>query len=231
MQYPRFIVPCFIGAALAAGAVARADVAPHEIVAVAAEIGLTPHSLVVAGMSASNDAVAVLERLALAEQERDAFSAARSTVDATGAEVAEFSAAILLDPDDLDLQADHANAVALHDQALASLSTARDALLDAALDGVASQVVQNLQIWRATVGFAVDPEFRSVARPDEQWRLLAAALRAEQRAQRTGESLATEHAQLLSETRSELAVIEAQNALATYLSAIAQAFDNYANGE
>jgi tetratricopeptide (TPR) repeat protein len=210
-----------------AAASATAEVTGEQVRRTAESLGFSPTSLTIAGLTQSAEVEALLQRIADASSAIDALDQARTNLDQAGAELTSLKAIIAATPDDTEVMQAYQNALAAYDNAAATLDQARDDLRGHAVDGMSQSAIDSLDIWLTTSGYNVAAAFRVDARSDEQWRAIESALRAEKRAERLNQPLDTNHADLLNQVRSEVAVITAKNDLTAHLATVTQAFDNF----
>ena len=207
------------------GAPQDAPVPVEEIVRSAAEIGLTPESLVLAGMETS--AATLLLRVQDATTEREKLAESQSLASAAADLLAQCSMSLQANPDD-------ATAVQQFEQAAASLQAARSdvelerqALRNAVLFDATAPEIEALEHWRSSAPFRIAAEFRVLAKDDMEWQLIEAALRAEQRALLRDEAIDPVYADALEDLRDEPAVISAAQALSESLDATEAAFTGF----
>lgn len=202
-----------------------------DTIAIAYEIGITPESLVLAQLASSQcggalNALTVIEQVA--ELKSD-IVAARIMIDQNGQAVTNLAESVQVVSDDENLLADFAQALDDLNASKVAHASAKGTLLDEVLYEVPSAAVTALAIWRDSSHRNVPSEFRVLNLSDQQWNAIERALRAEKRAIRVGETLAAEHAQVLADVRSDVAVVNAQYALTSHLAAVETVFEQFSN--
>lgn len=197
----------------------HSDAPSPQTVQLAARIGVTAESLVVAGFSA-NEAQSIVDELGTNGDYASALAAARSLVDTKAAALAAAEASLQGSPENSELIAarNTARTELLAAQAAfrAAPAAARAALVASADSGKKAI----LETYAAGAGRSAPPEFKAISRTNEEWTALESALRAEARAARRGEELASEKASLLSSARSNEDVAAAKTRLDNTLAAV-----------
>lgn len=206
------------GATLQSGELGSAPLA-----LIAADLGVVPEALVIAGITSANEINAIFQSLDEATELRQAYIDARLAIDEAAETMSALSAFLRMNPQDSELIAQYESAAAAKLNAEQSFASTREALESAAFDGFSGQAITAIQTWRASAHRRVPPEFRVLQRTDEQWKAIEAAVRAQQRSAQFGTSLHPDHADLLVDIAAETAVIDAANNLATYLSFVQSA--------
>lgn len=192
----------------------------------AAELGITPESMVVGGFEIGA-ATTVLSRIEAAEAARQALVAQYQLIDAAAAQVTQLAEALFDTAADEQLLAQHEAALQQLVAAQHQFTQLRSNFFANVMDGFPPQHVQRLIVWRSGASHRVPPEFRVADRPAQQWKAIKRALRAERRAIRLGQELAQEHAQLLAEVRSDPALAEAANNLTANLDVMKALFGQF----
>ncbi len=199
------------------------DAPTQATVILAAQFGVTPESLVVAGFTAVESS-AIVEELGTNGDYAAMLTSAQSLCDAKAAALTSAEAALGNSPGNQTLVAARNTARAELASAQAALKavpgSARTALLAEADPGKRAL----LETFIAGAAHSVPPEFKAILRSESEWIELAGALRAEQRAARRGEELAEAKATLLSEARSNQTVAAARARLDNTLTAVRTAF-------
>jgi hypothetical protein len=197
----------------------------HPPLALAAEVGITPQSMV--GADVVNHTSAVLSRFSSADAIVGDLVQTRALMHAAAAEATSLSKQVVDDPNNADL-------AAAYEQALAELQFQRDQLsalqtdlFDHVTEDMPDEATDRLLVWRQSSSYRVAPEFRVLEFPPDNWRLIEKALRAEARAARRDETLDDAYTDLLAGLRSNADVIAARQRLDTSLAIVEQIFDDF----
>jgi hypothetical protein len=207
---------------LTAYVVASSSVVAAQPIAIAADAGLTPDRAVASGLCATL-ATGVLANLASESALPQQWESAKAELGAAARELAEAGSQPLANPLDQTLVQRHEQAMQRHAAAGAALESLRAATVAVAFQDMPAQM-QAFEHIRAAAQPGVPPEFWVLHRSPEQWEALKRALTQERRAVRSGEPIPFNAATLLSQARSDLAVIAAQQRLATDLPAVRMLF-------
>ena len=219
---PRFAV--IVGALTIAARPALAQ----NVRGVWAEIGITPESVVIADLDAQS-AMVILGRVESAVALRASLSAQHDAADTVAATITELSELMLNAAADEDLQQEYEAAVATLAAGQQQITALREALFDLALDGFPAPKIQRITVWRQGAPYRVQREFRAKELEHDTWKAIERALRAERRANRLGEELDEEPAQLLADIRSDPAVVEAGIWLAANFDPMKVVFQQFGN--
>lgn len=205
---------------LAAARSARAE----SLLDAAADLGITPHSMLVAGATPAQ-AEEILIALEGATDERAQLEARR--VDAhAAAEAATLLADAASMTEDADVHTAYEASLAALAAIQSEVASLRATLRNQVTNGLTTEQLQRLAAWRDAGPQRAPHEFRVATRTAESWQAIERALRAEARAIRRGNDLALEHAQVLLLVRAEPAVQVAAVAIATQWPAMAAVFDS-----
>lgn len=175
---------------------------------VAAWIGITPESMVVAQFDVPQ-ATAVLNALDESSELRGAIADQHAQADAASDAVTTLSESLQANPDDPDLLASFEEASTALAAAQSQIEALRNDLFAAAVASASEAQRQRLIIWRSAGDRRIPAEARVQAHPADEWQQVEAAVRAERRALRRGEELDTEQAALLNTIRSHPDVVQA----------------------
>ena len=190
----------------------------------AASLGITPESAVVAGLSPA-EASSLLENLNDASELKTILQTHQETLHLATQAVSELSRSSTTSLDDPQTHlAAYLAAVSDLNEAKEDVASSEHALLAAITHELSLQQVARLSAWRESVARKVPPAFRVTGRTAEQWDAIEEALIAEARASRFNVPLAIPDAQLLTAVRSELDVITAQGTLESALIAMNTVF-------
>lgn len=209
-------------AALACLSILCSPALANDHLTIAAELGITPTSMVVAGVTpaAAGTVLANIE----AETELTAQIAQLKTAANTATQSATSLAESLTLAPEPGLEEQYQIAIATLQSIQEDIAQLRNDLFAAITENLSQPQLDALQVWRTNGERRTPPEFRAALRTDEQWRAIEESLRAEARALRLGMSVPQPPAQLLADVRSEQAVIAAENALTIGMTAMEAAF-------
>lgn len=227
LPHRRFSVFNCLLAAMGALAGANHLAASQDAVTAAHELGLTPQSMVAAGITDQATANGILANIVEAGAQIESLQLARNQLDAASAEMTELQQLVLAHPDNEAFAAAYQTAAAQLDEAKAQVQSVTDDLLSTALQEVPAQHHNVLEAWRDSRTRDVPPSYRAVARGDGEWKQIQSALRANQRAQQLGEPVPPDAAAVINNVESEYEVVEAQFNLDTHLESIESVFDNF----
>lgn len=206
--------------AVAATRYASAD----SLLDTAADLGVTPHSMIVAGATPAQ-AEAILAALDGASDLRAQLDARRADAH-QAAEAATLLAEAASMTENEEVHASYAAALAELEAIQSEVSALRTTLRNQVTSGLTSEQLQRLAAWRDAGPRRVPYEFRVAVRTAESWQAIERALRAEARAIRRGEDLDLDHAQTLLLVRSEPAVQVAAASLSTQWTAMNAVFES-----
>ena len=198
----------------------------QSITGIAAQIGITPESVVIADLDGTSASL-VLGHLEEAAALCQNLAAQHLAVDAAGVSVTALSESLLNDPGNEELIPQHQAALAALQVAKEQVVELREALFEVAVAGISPEKVAMIVVCRQGAPYRVQAGFRATQQTDNQWKAIERALRAEGRAIRRGESLDETHADLLAEVRSDQVVIEAQLHLQLNFDLMQQIFDQF----
>lgn len=215
----------FIGASAA-----LAEATPLAPALLAARAGITPETLAIAGFSAT-EAGTILTRLQNLTPLREDFA---ESADATDEASRSFSSCAerlrrgACSQENVEAYSDAADAFS---GGAADLETRLDFFFAVALNGFDIEAVELVALAGGQLGRRVPSEFLALERSDLQWRAIEEALVAERRAERLGQELPGGQATLLSDIRTDPAVMDAAANLAGALSEIRDRFAQYMETE
>lgn len=214
--------------AMIAAALLTTPTLGQGITSVAAEIGITPESTVIADWD-TQTASLILSRIEAEVGLRQALEVAHQAVDAAASTVTELAQVLLNEPNNQQHLQQYEAAVAAQEAVGQQMVVLRDLLFDAAVQGLQQPKIDAVVIWRYGALRRVEPSFRTHQRTLEQWKAIERALRAEKRALRLGEELDEDEAQLLANVRSDPLVTQAAIQLQIDLEIMTQTFELYEN--
>lgn len=217
------VVPALFAATIA---LVGRSVLAQSATAVAAEIGITPKSVVIANLDGAVTSL-VVSRIQGATALREELAAGHQAVDAAAAVVTVLSQALHNDAGDNELMQQHQEAVAASNAAKLQVTAVRNALFEDAIAGLPPEQVAMITTCKEGARYRVQPEFRAKHRTGDEWRAIERALRAERRAIRLGEDLDEVQADLLAGVRGDVVVIEALQHLEMNLEWIQQVFQQF----
>ncbi len=209
-----------------ATASARAEI---SVLAAAAEVGITPESIVLADLQTHT--VSILTAIESGSDARATLASAHQVVDAAAATVAQLAAALQVGVEDSELAvlvAQHTSAVADLQSRRQELAAAQTTIFQLATNGMPSALIACLTTCQQSAAYRVPPEFRVLVRTEEQWKQIEGSLRAEKKALLRGRSVPVEDAQRLLNCRSDLQVIAASQRLSVHLTTVRQLFQGFA---
>ncbi|MCP3999069.1 MAG: hypothetical protein GY722_29000 [bacterium] len=210
------------------GVSASATQAQTSVLGTAAEIGITPESLVLADVE--QHAPAILASISAASNERLALVAAHQAVDSASQNMAQVASQLQAGSDEdglADLIAARVAAEAELLQRRTELQALRDTIRTAVTSGLPPAAVICINTSRQAAAYRVPTEFRVLQRTPEQWKAIERAVREEKKAMKRGVPLAQQYAGLLTAIRSDPQVAGAEQRLVLHLSAVRQIFQNY----
>jgi hypothetical protein len=197
---------------LSNGAWASNDCGPSIVV----DLGFTPESLAIAGVSPSQSE-ALLTTLVAETELCEAYLAAATAADEASRVLAECADGALS-----STEVTQAAAQVQLDSARAAAAEASADLREALEASLTTQQIAIIDTARTSATISVPQEFRVLTLSAEQWAAVECACRAERRAIRCGDTLDEEMQTLLSSLRSDTNVIAAEQLLETNLAAIEQ---------
>jgi len=200
----------------------QATVPASQFRQAAAEVGISPESLIVSGAHAL--AQATLSELESAGDEYTAIAQVRQQISTASATHEDLRRRLSLDPENQELLAQFNASTTQLAQLQQQLSDAQSDLAEVVLQGWTTPQRQNLEVWKSSFGRRVPAEFRVANRTEAQWHAIELAFIAEQRATQLGRELNPEQQQLLDSVRAEVEVITAQQALQLHLATLELAF-------
>jgi hypothetical protein len=198
----------------------------ESTVAVAAHVAITPESMVVAGFDAQSASL-ILTRIDAAAGLRSALEDQEQLAAQSGNALTAIRELLNEAPDDPQLLSQHQSLAQQFEAAQGQLQQLRQALVEAATEGLPSEPIQKLAVWQDGASYQVGPELRTKVRTPEEWQAIELALRAEARANRLAAPLAPEHAGLLAQVRAEVGVIQATLDLQSNLAGMAVVFEGF----
>lgn len=214
--------------ALFAALAAAANASPlfPDASKLAAAVGLTPESLVVADVTPVQASAMMTDLVTFGDLQAELEGAMQDLVDAKIV-LAQAEAALRLDPSDeaRQLQVQQSRQNLANSELL--LNEKQSDVFTEAVAGLPPQKAGSLQLWISAAGADVPAEFRVLQRSEDDWKAVEKALRAERRALRRGEALEPAMEQLLTALRTEPAVVAAKQRLDSHLPAMKALFDQY----
>ena len=195
------------------------SVDPANSTAIALRLSINPQSAAAAGFSVS-DVQTMIGRIEAEEELRTTLASAVSQEASAQATLADLQSQQQAGVIDEQLPSQLAAAQAALNAAQASVQNTLDELFDIATDGFASATVDSLTAFAASIEYPVPDSYRVVARTDGEWKAIASACTARNRAQRLNQELASPHAQLLAAVESEPAVQQAASSLTSSLATL-----------
>lgn len=206
--------------------VGKAAFAQTAITAVAAELGITPQSTVIANLSPTQ-ASQVLAYLQGAIELRQQLIVKHQAVDAAASTVTELSQLLLTDSGNDEALEQYETAKEVLTAAREQVVEVRVALFEIAVVGIGAEKVAMINVCRSGARYRVQSPLRAKQRTVAQWKTIERALRAEKRANRRGEDLNEDYANLLAQVRADQVVIEAEIHLNQNLEMMKQTFAQY----
>ncbi len=203
--------------------------AATPVLAAAAEIGITPETLVLADLQ--THATSILAEIETEENLRFLLEATHQLADQAAAEATALRQQVVAGNDDPDLIATYESRLAELQGHQLQIASFRSSLMAAATAGMPAAQLESLATCSGASHQRVPREFRVVARTDAQWKQIGRALRAERRALRRGTALAPEHAAVLNDLRANPQVTAATVRLDLHLQAVEQVFAGFAEPE
>ncbi|MCH8825309.1 MAG: hypothetical protein IH984_17570 [Planctomycetes bacterium] len=204
----------------------RSAFAQTSITAVAAELGITPQSAVIANLS-STQASQVLAHLQGAGELRQLLIVKHQAVDEAAAAVTEFSQLLLTDSGNEEVLGQYETAKEVLTAAREHVVEVQVTLFEIAVVGIGAEKVAMINVCRSGARYRVQSPLRAKQRTVAQWKTIEPALRAESRANRRGEDLNEDIANLLAQVRADQEVIEAEIHLNQNLELMKQIFAQY----
>jgi hypothetical protein len=195
-------------------------------VAAAAHIAITPESLVVAGIDAEAASL-ILTRIDAAGGLRADLATQEQLAAQCGNALTAIREMLTEAPDDPQLLSQQQDLAQQFEAVQGQLQQLRQALVEAATEGLPSEAIERLAIWQDGASYRVGPEFRTKVRTPQEWQAIELALRAEARAARLAETLFPEHADLLAQVRAEVGVIQATLDLQSNLAEMTAVFEGF----
>ena len=193
---------------------------------VAAEIGITPQSTVIADVNTTS-ATQMLAYIDGATTLLSNLAAKYQEIDAAGVTVTQLSEQLLVDSGNQTTQQQYQTAVTALATAKQELATIRSDLFTEAVQGLSAQQIQKINTCKASATYRVERAFRAKQQSHELWKATERALRAEKQALRMSETLDESHAQLLTDIRTDLAVVQTDILLQANLATMQQNFAQY----
>ncbi len=236
-----FLIPRPMKTALAAiVAVGFCTIAAAEtdLARAAADVGITPESIVVADLQA--DAGTILGRF---ESNRDLISAIDTLEGHCQLGIANVNNRLEVcraNPGVGQAFQDYRTAVQSLRTFHSQLDNAKAELLERVTDGLNAQKIAALAIWKNAAGHDMPASFCAQDRSDDEWKAVKEALRSEQRIARVGTGDLDEEEEideynaeqvLLSEIRSDLNVTAAQVRLTAHLDLVESQFETAFDAE
>lgn len=223
------LVQIFASLATALATWSAACASTHPPLELAAEIGITPQSMVVADVVSHTPTV--LSRFGTADAIVNDLAQTRALMHVAAAEVTDLSEQVVDDPNNAELVAAYEQAVAELQYQRDQLSVLQSGLFDHVTDDLSDEAVDRLLAWKQSSSYRVAPEFRVLEFSPDDWTLIEKAQRAEARATRRGETIDDAYADLLANLRSNPDVIAAAQRLETTLTSVEQVFDEFTSSE
>jgi len=190
----------------------------------AAEIGITPESVVIAGCNPQQTTI-ILTRLAEAQALRDELHARRLMAGQLVMSLSTLAQQLANASQDQQILDQYQAANQQLQLVKSQIQQIRVTLFQTAMQGLPADTVQAIHVYRAAAVVSVPAAMRVRERTKRQWKAIAHAIRAEKRAQRLDRPLAAGPAQLLANVRQDPAVTQAQFKLDTNLANIKVIFD------
>lgn len=194
---------------------------PNEVVA----IGITPEAIAATGAQPSM--AAILTNLESSAPLRSTLQAAREEAMHTNQLLADLSTALAKQPEDDRLLLRRREALHRAATAQRAMTSAEDALFEAAVRALPASQVDRLRACRESMGRNIPPEFCTVRRTHQQWDALEAAISAERRAKYLNQPLDVAHQRVLDDARSQIEVIEAALLLELHLDDVERILGSY----
>ncbi len=194
--------------------------------AVAAELGITPQSTVIADLS-STQASQVLAHIQAAGELRQELAAKHLAVDAAAVIVTQLSQLLLSDSGNEELLLQYEIANEDFTAAKEQVIEIQEAIFEVAVVGIGVEKVAMISVCKDGARYRVQSPFHARLHTHAQWKAIERALRAESRAIRRGEDLVEDYANLLAEVRADQVVIEADIHLQLNLETMVQTFAQY----
>lgn len=197
-----------------------------DVVTAAAELGVTPKTLVVADFT-TQEAQTLLAQLDGAATERQALEARHDEATQAAAQLSALREAIKQNPEDSETRQQYETALSDFEAAQTAVESACTALFEAATEGIDPSKVQAIVDCRSGIGRRVPAAFLANDRTEDEWWMIERAVRAERRALRRGYELDPAHEQVLSDVRAEPEVQAARLRLDGDLDAMEAVFTAY----
>ena len=199
--------------------------AAATVSALAERLGVTPQTLCIA--QANQFAAAALQRLEANTELRTALGQKWENAATASQTVATLNDQLSLEPDSDVLPGQLATALtalqSANDQVEAAANVVRDAML-VDLSAAQRQVLNRV---REVAHYRVPIAYGVLERTSDQWHAIETALCAENRSLRTGETLDAESSELLTQVRSDSAVLLAQQNVSAHAAATEQVFVDF----
>lgn len=200
------------------------DAGAAELGTIARQIGLTPTAMAAAGVAAA-DVSAMLDRIASADQERQALANAWATRESCLGVLKQKQTDLEAAPGSESARAALVAARQAVGSATVSVEVAEAAVRAIAVQTMATQVTDKLAAFRESSKYTVPAQFRVVVRTHTQWRQLEAALASERQHVSEQQAVPPTVASLLSAARSEGSVAAAEAGIAANLPNLEMAYD------
>ena len=188
------------------------------------QLGLTPESLVMAGVSAG-EVQAIMAALQEAYELRLQLAELAESADSLNQTITQLSETLFVDPTLESAIDSFETATAQLDVVRSQMTQARSQLFEIATAALTTGQRQALTTCHDGADKRVPAEFRAVQRTEEQWAAIEQALIAEAQASQLDAPVPSEAATLLAQVRNDPPVVSAQQALAAGLEVMQGQFD------
>ena len=193
---------------------------------VAAELGITPQSAVIANLSPTQASL-VISQIQAAGALRQGLAAKHQAVEAAAIAVNELSQLLLTDVGNEELLEQCETAKEVRINAREQVVELQEALFAVAVVGIQADKVAMINVCKSGACYRVQSPLRAKQRTVAQWKTIERALRSESRAIRRGEDLNEDIVNLLAEVRADQVVIEAETHLNQNLEMMKLTFAQY----
>jgi hypothetical protein len=224
MRLRETAVSVVLGATLVQGYSAPAF--GNDVTFLASELGITPETAVLAGLTAT-DATTFLTRIDAATSLRRDLATAREEASQHCAIITECQEHLFLDPGDDAMLAKYEAAQRGLARAEDTIASLRTSLLETALDGYATSTSDTLARFACQQQYKTPEEFAALEYSDDQMTAVEAAVAAERRALRLGFAVPLDAQALLAQAWSDSKVLTASGRLSSSLDSMRLVFESY----
>ncbi len=194
----------------------------------AADIGVTPESMVVAGFSLQETTI-VLNRIQAAQTIREELGLLAASSDNAVLALAMLQQALAEAPGDQNFLNQIQQATEEVQAIATAITLKRTELQTLALADFPAAKIQRLTIWKNGSAHRVPASFRTALRSEDQWKSIVQALRAERRATIRDEPLDPQFIAILQPVYEDQLVIDADLAMQLHFENMKALFATYTN--